>query len=142
MPVAWLTLWGRFPSPVSWKCIAEKKTAAGIYVVRVTAAIDPGWHIYSRHMNPCCLMPTRVSFRPHPDIVLRGSVLECGELQTRYDEILLMETRYYQGLVTFVQAAVLKGEPPATLSGTVEFMACEAKACMPPRTERFEVTLE
>ncbi len=73
-----------------------------------------------------------------------------------YEAVFGVDVHYYTDSVTFVQLVKLKrpirqastinrdrqGDGGVKLSGTVEFMACDATKCLPPDEVEFEVELK
>lgn len=128
-------------NPVKWTFTA-KKAKDNIYEVRMEAKIQKGWSTYSQTTPEGGPFPTKVTFHPNTNVQYGGKVKEVGTMKKKYEEVFEVDVHYYTDSVTFVQLIKLKKGVPTTLSGTVEFMACDAEQCLPPEEVEFEVALK
>ncbi len=128
-------------APVIWEFTAVKAKDK-TFNVRMTATLEPGWHIYSQHTPAGGPLPTAFVFDENPALVPEGEITEEGEPHFTLEEVFGVDVHYYNDSVSFVQRFTLNGDAPATVSGTVEFMVCNDQSCMPPAKETFEVTLD
>ncbi|RAV29474.1 protein-disulfide reductase DsbD domain-containing protein [Sinomicrobium soli] len=127
--------------PVHWKFTA-KKTGDNIYEVYATATLDDPWHIYSQYTDEGGPVPTILTFEDNPDVVLKGKPDEEGSLIEKYEDVFMVDTRYYAEQVSFVQKLEKQGMGTATLKGSVTFMACTDEQCLVPQEVEFVVALE
>ena len=108
-------------------------------VLKFTATIAQGWHLYSQHISEGGPMPTRFLFENCDDYILMGQMEEKGEATKFKDDTYEMEITWYTGVVSFVQRLNLK--PQSTkIKGTIEFMTCNDHTCMPGKQD-FNVDL-
>lgn len=130
--------------PVKWTFAATPvKAKTGMYEVRMTAVIEKGWHIYSQHTPDGGPMATKVTFAKNPMVLLGGKVTEDGKLHKERSEVFGVDVWSYDGKVSFVQIVKLKKPGVKTsLSGAVEFMACDESQCLPPEEVGFKVELK
>ncbi|MGS2741850.1 protein-disulfide reductase DsbD domain-containing protein [Sinomicrobium sp. M5D2P17] len=126
--------------PVEWK-FASKKLDDKTYEVRISAEMEYPWHIYSQHTEDGGPLPTEIVFTDHPAVALEGEVKEEGSLMEKYEEVFMVDTRYYEGAVDFVQTVKVKKDTPQVLEGNVTFMACTDEQCLTPQQIRFNVRL-
>ncbi len=104
-----------------------------------TATIAEGWHLYSQHINnDIGPIPTEFTFEENKQIKLIGNVNEPESLK-EYDANFEGELNFFKDSVAFQQK--IKYEKGAQLDGYVTFMVCNATMCLPPRDEKFEITL-
>jgi hypothetical protein len=74
---------------------------------------------------------------------LGGKVKEIGALHKVPEPAFGVDVWYYKDKVDFVQIVKLKKPGVKTsLSGTVEFMACDESQCLPPEEIPFEIELK
>lgn len=129
-------------SKVKWdytvKKIADKK-----YEVRMTANIQPGWHLYSQTQSEDAIaLPTTITFAKNPLLVVSGKPKEVGKLTDAFDKATQSRSRFYSNKVEFVQVVTVKSNVKTSLTGDVEFMVCDDKQCLPPDRSKFSVKLE
>jgi thiol:disulfide interchange protein DsbD len=126
---------------VQWS-FESKKVADKKYEVRLTASIKDSWHIYSTSTPDGGPLPTKISFAKNPLTVISGKIKEVGKLESHFEEVFDIDTKYYNNKVEFVQVVDVKGNAKTNLTGTVEFMACTDKECLPPKSIPFTVALK
>jgi len=129
-------------SPVSWT-FNSKKIAANIYELRLTATMQPGWHLYSQNQpSDAIAQPTLFKFNGNPLLALDGTVKEVGKLEKFRDEKLDVSANQYSGKVDFVQVVKVKGNAKTNVTGKLEFQTCDDKKCLPPKTLPFSIALK
>ena len=55
---------------------------------------------------------------------------------------LSVDVKYYSETVTFAQSIKLKSPVKTNLSGTIKYMVCNDKMCLPPKTISFNVPIQ
>jgi hypothetical protein len=128
-------------NPVKWS-FAAKKIDQVSYEVSLTATVDPGWHVYSQTTPDGGPSATVISFTQNPLIVLDGPVKEVGKLEQKYEELFGVNVKQFSNKVTFVQTVKLKGKAKTAINGTIEFMSCNNKECLPPANQKFSISLQ
>ena len=126
-------------NPVKWTFTA-KKVSAKEYDVYMTATLDNSWHIYAQDAGEGP-EPTSFSFTKNPLISLDGKVKEVGKLEKEYDKNFGSTLKFYANKVTFVQRVKAKTAAPTVLKGTVNYMVCNDRKCLPPKDVDFSVKL-
>jgi DsbC/DsbD-like thiol-disulfide interchange protein len=126
--------------PVKWSFSSKKKDAI-TYEVRITATIDNGWHIYSQTTPDGGPIPTTIEFTKNPLLVVEGIPKEVGKLEQKHEALFGVDVKQYSNKVEFVQVVKLKGNAKTVVNGTVEFMVCNDRECLPPTKEKFSITL-
>jgi len=126
---------------VEWK-FESKKLAEKKYEVKLTALVKNPWHIYSTTTPDGGPLPTKISFAKNPLTAFDGKLKEVGKLETHFEEVFDVDTKYFNNKVEFVQVVNLKGNAKTNLTGTVEFMACNDKECLPPKSIPFSIALK
>ncbi|NCU05560.1 MAG: hypothetical protein GXC73_16430 [Chitinophagaceae bacterium] len=137
-----LSLFAQSGSKVKWdytvKKIADKK-----YEVRMTANIQPGWHLYSQTQSEDAIaLPTTITFAKNPLLIVSGKPKEVGKLTDAFDKATQSRSRFYSNKVEFVQVVTVKSNVKTSITGDVEFMVCDDKQCLPPDKSKFSVKLE
>jgi len=129
-------------SPVSW-AFNSKKVSANLYELRLTATMQPGWHLYSQTQpSDAVAQPTSFTFNNNPLLSLDGRVKEVGKLEKFHDEKLDVSANQYSGKVDFVQVVKVKGSAKTNVTGKLEFQTCDDKKCLPPKTIPFSIALK
>jgi thiol:disulfide interchange protein DsbD len=83
-----------------------------------------------------------VSFTKNPLVTLSGPVKEIGKLETVFEKLFDVNVKQYSNEVTFQQNVTVKGNVKTNLAGTIEYMLCNEKECLPPRKNPFTVALQ
>lgn len=126
---------------VQWK-FESKKVADKKYEVKLIATVKNPWHIYSTTTPDGGPLPTKISFTKNPLTVLDGKVKEVGQLESHFEDVFDVDTKYFNNKVEFVQVVNVRGNAKTNLAGTVEFMACNDQECLPPKSVPFSIALK
>ncbi|HMR18846.1 MAG TPA: protein-disulfide reductase DsbD family protein [Sphingobacterium sp.] len=138
-----ITITGAFAqihNPVKWS-VAQKRLNNKEGVVFIKATIQPGWNIYSQNVPDGGPIPTSFSFKSSKDYSLNGKTAE-PKAQTKYEEVFAMTVPYFTKEVVFQQKVKLNANKPTTVTGSVEWQACDATQCLPPDEYNFTVTIK
>lgn len=124
-------------SPVSWS-FATKEAANGRTYVALRALCQEGWHIYAltlpRDDGP---FPTIISVTPSPAFKA-GETLEPAPVEVE-DPNFQMLVRYHGHEVEFLIPIDRLSKEAFNVAGTVEYMCCNDKTCLPPVSVEFNV---
>lgn len=134
------TAFSQIHNPVKWS-VASKKINSKEAVVFVKATVQNGWHIYGLTVPSGGPVATSFSFKSSKDFTLDGNTLE-PKTKTKFEEVFAMNVPYHNGEVVFQQKVKLNSKKPVSVSGTVEFMACDKTQCLPPDEYSFTVTIK
>jgi hypothetical protein len=126
---------------VQWK-FESKKLDDKTFEVKLIALVQDSWHIYSTTTPDGGPLPTKISFSKNPLTVIDGNIKEVGKLETHFEDVFDIDTKYYNDKVEFVQVVNVKGKAKTNVSGTVEYMACTNKQCLPPKSVPFSIALK
>lgn len=124
-------------NPVTWTYSA-KKIADKVYEIHMTANIDGNWHLYAQDAGEGP-EPTTFSFTANPLITFDGKVKEVGKLEKSYDKNFNSVLKYYAKKVDFVQKIKVKSSVATVVKGTVNYMVCNDRQCLPPKDVPFSV---
>ena len=125
--------------PVKWTYTA-KKVSDKVYDIYVTAMLDKSWHIYAQDAGEGP-EPTSFTFSNNPIVKLEGKVKEIGKLEQAFDSNFGSILKFYSDKVEFVQRVKLKTSANTIFKGSVTFMVCNDKKCLPPRQVPFTINL-
>jgi len=126
--------------PVKWS-YAARRTSATTAIVFMKAKIDRGWHIYSTVQGEGGPQKTAFSFTGSRDYALIGGIVE-GRPVRKFQKVFDMDVLYFEGDAVFSQKIRLRsGTKPFAVRGSVEFMVCNDRECLPPDEVSFSVPL-
>lgn len=134
-----ITAHAQILTPVKW-AYAAKKTGKDEAVILVKATIDNGWHIYSQHGGDEGPVKTAFKFTPADTYTLAGTPAEPKAVK-KYEKAFDMQVAYFEKNVVFQQKVKLKKDNPV-IKGTITYMACSNKECLPPEDVEFNVTVK
>lgn len=129
-------------TPVSWS-FSSKKISEGVYEIYLSAAIQPGWHLYAQKQpDDAVAQPTSFNFNKNPLLSFDGAVAEVGKMEKFKDDKLDISANQYSNKVDFVQRVKVKGKAKTNVTGKLEYQTCDDKKCLPPKTINFSIALK
>lgn len=128
-------------NPVSWTFTAKKNTDK-TFEVHLTAALQTGWHIYSQTTPDDGPVQTKFFFTNNPLIIVSGIPKEIGKLEQKHEPLFGVDVKQYSKKVDFVIIAKLKTVVKTSFIGSVEYMVCNDRECLPPKTVNFIIPLK
>jgi len=126
-------------NPVIWTYSA-KKIADKTYEIHMTATITGDWHLYAQDAGEGP-EPTTFNFTTNPLISFDGKVKEVGKMEKSYDKNFNSVLKYYAKKVDFVQKIKVKTAIATVVKGTVTFMVCNDRQCLPPKDVPFTINV-
>ena len=127
-------------NPVKWSYTA-KKVADKTYELHIKAYIDGNWHLYSQETGEGP-EPTSVKFAVNPLVKLDGKVKEAGTMEKVFDPNFNSTMKYYSKEVDFVQKIKVRSTANTLVKGSVTYMVCNDKRCLPPREIPFSIKID
>jgi DsbC/DsbD-like thiol-disulfide interchange protein len=124
-------------NPVQWTYTA-KKIADKTYELHITATIGSNWHLYAQDAGEGP-EPTKLTFTANPLVSLDGKVKEVGKMEKSFDKNFNSTLKYYASKVDFVQKVKVKSAIATVVKGSVNFMVCNDKQCLPPKDVPFSI---
>lgn len=124
-------------NPVIWTYTA-KKTGNKTYELHMTATISGNWHLYAQDAGEGP-EPTTFAFTANPLISFNGNVKEVGKMEKSYDKNFNSVLKYYAKGVDFVQKINVRSSIATVVKGTVTYMVCNDRQCLPPKDVPFEI---
>ena len=70
-----------------------------------------------------------------------GKTREVGQLEKQFDKNFNSTLKFYSNTVSFVQRVKTKSAVATVLKGAVNYMVCNDRKCLPPRSVDFTVKL-
>ena len=126
--------------PVVWTTDIEKTTDTE-YVLIFRAVMQPKWHLYSQNLPKDGPLPTEFVFEVADTAFELLGKTEESKTVTAFDPIFEMDLSWFEGEATFRQKIRLLQPELGTVSGEINFQACDDKICI-FRNEPFRFVLD
>lgn len=134
-------LFGQVFTPVKWK-FDIKPVKGDEYVIKYTATLDKGWTIYSLYTSDDGPVPTTVTYEQMAGIQLLGKAKETGARKEGMDALFGVNVIKFTSDKQFIIEQRIKAtKPGSTISGYVNYMACDQEKCLPPTDAEFTFTI-
>lgn len=130
---------GQESNTVQWQFSSQPISNDAI-MLKITANIAPGWHLYSQYIPKDGPLPTLFTFESAKGLMLIGTLEESGEAYKFHDEVYEMDVTWYLRKVDFLQRVRIT-EPMSVIRGKVEYMTCNTHSCIPD-TREFTIKTE
>lgn len=102
--------------------------------------IQEGWHLYSQHIqNDIGPVPTSFNIEQLSGIRLVDRVSEPEPIK-KYDENFEATLDFFEGEVLFTQKYT--GVPSGPITGTITYMLCNDRMCLPPVDVPFLISIK
>jgi thiol:disulfide interchange protein DsbD len=132
--------------PVAWKLQdppAASVKSGGRFTVKLLAAVQEGWHLYS--LKPMTEGPiaTRIWIAEGQPFSLSGAV-RAPEPRIMQDPSFGMEVELYEGEAVFtLPVRIAPGTTPGVqkLVVSASYQSCNNKLCLPPKTVKVEAPI-
>lgn len=126
-------------TPVKWS-YASKKIDNQKAIVFVKATIDKGWHIYSQQLAEGGPVKTSLTFTRNDAYALTGTTTEPKAVN-KFEKAFGINVQYFEHAVVFQQKILLK-TGQGTITGKINYMACNDKQCLPPEDVEFSIPVK
>ncbi|MFY9310356.1 MAG: cytochrome c biogenesis protein CcdA [Bacteroidia bacterium] len=126
--------------PVKWN-YSTKKISNCEYQLIFKAKIDGNWHMYGQKAYDDGPVSTSFHFTESPDYSLVGKTKE-GKLIKKLDSQFGVELEFFEHEAVFTQNIKVKTPKAIEVKGNVEFMVCNDRQCLPPKTLDFSFTAD
>ncbi len=127
-------------NPVTWKYTVVKATD-GTYLLKFNASIEPKWHLYNQTIPEGGPVPTSFVFEKSSAYTLTGKVRELSKAEVLYDSSFMMQLKIFSKQAVFEQKIISKVKTPFEVKGTVEYMSCNNRQCLPPKKVSFSFNI-
>ena len=134
-----LSVFAQIEQPVKW-AYAAKKISDKEAVIFIRATIDKGWHIYAQNIKDGGPVKTSFTFSPAESYQLIGKTNEPTPV-THFEKSFGMDVSYFENSVIFQQKIKLK-KAQTVVKGTLEYMTCNDRKCLPPNDVDFSVSIK
>jgi thiol:disulfide interchange protein DsbD len=122
--------------PVQWSLTPDRASVApgGTVLARLTATLEPGWHLYSPTTPKGGPIPTSLALAEAPAIA--ATRIYEPKPDRRFDANFQLDTETFENEVVFLVAVELRKNAPAgalDLTAQVRYQSCNDKMCLPPK---------
>jgi len=121
--------------PVKWT-FSSAKTSDSTANLYCKATIDKGWHVYSQFIKADGPVPTTFAFEKSTDFKLVGNPVEPKGIE-EFDPNFEMKLKFFENTVTFIQQIKIASTKAFKVKGSLNFMTCDNKQCLPPEDVDF-----
>ena len=115
------------------------RTCANEAEIVFSATIEKGWHVYSTEIEEGGPTPATFNIDKIEGAELIGKLTPIGNEIKQMDPIFEMEVKYFEDVAKFSQKIKLTGGN-YTISGFLEYGACNDASCLPPTSVDFSYT--
>lgn len=126
-------------NPVTWD-FGYEKTGDNTYELIFTATIEEGSHIYSMDIPEGGPIPTSVRIDSTSAFTAEGKPYEAIKPEEVFDEAFQMNIKSFSNTAEFRQK-LTSSESSFTVTGAVNYMACNNVTCSPPQDVEFEIAI-
>ena len=127
-------------NPVKWSFSSESINEKEAFIL-LTANIEEGWHVYSQFIEEGGPIPTAFTFTKSANYKLIGKPTETPKATSAFDNNFGMQISWHERKVIFKQKISLN-KPEVKVNGTLEFMVCNDKQCLPPEELAFSLVVK
>ncbi|MBK9274454.1 MAG: thioredoxin family protein [Flavobacteriales bacterium] len=126
--------------PVTWS-ISMVQVEGAQWDLIFRADIIDGWYVYSQQsFGDAGPMPTTLAFDTLPHVTLAGAAEETGaHVVQGHDPVFDMQVKKFKGYALFTQRVALT-DPASPITGRLEYMTCDDRACIFPDPVHFRIT--
>ncbi|HEX2920314.1 MAG TPA: cytochrome c biogenesis protein CcdA [Bacteroidales bacterium] len=125
--------------PVNWD-FGYTKTNGNEYELIFTATIEKGSHIYSMDIPEGGPIPTSFSIDSSALFTTLGKTYEATKAEEVFDEAFGMKISSFSNSAEFRQK-IVSDKKSFTVTGVVNYMACNNVTCSPPKDLEFEIKI-
>ena len=135
MVISCLSVVAQMQDPVHFKT-EWKSISANEAEIIFSATIDPGWHVYSTDLGDGGPTQATINIDKIRGAALDGKLKPGSNEIKKMDPIFEMEVKFFEKTAKFTQKVKLNGGK-YSVSGYLEYGACNDENCLPPTSVDF-----
>lgn len=135
MVISCLSVIAQMQDPVHFKT-EWKSISANEAEIIFSATIDPGWHVYSTDLGDGGPTQATINIDKISGAALDGKLKPGSNEIKKMDPIFEMEVKFFEKTAKFTQKVKLNGGK-YSVSGYLEYGACNDENCLPPTSVDF-----
>ncbi len=121
--------------PIKWNF--ESIQDGRIVELVFKADIETNWHLYDTNLPEGGPIATQIVYEDSASFEFLGGLEKEPDPFEKYDEIFMMNLRFFSDEAILTQKIRLKSDEPVEISGFVLFMGCNDEMCLPPNEAEF-----
>ncbi len=122
-------------NPVRWE-VSSEMTSPTEGVIRYSATIEPGWHLYGTTLPDGGPKATSISYDRMEGVELVGELVPSQAPVEKIDMTFNLKLNWWEGDVVLSQKFRLKdGSKGYAVAGVITFQGCNDGSCIPPTRE-------
>lgn len=127
--------------PIKWSSKLEM-TSDKEGVVKFSAEIEDGWHLYGFNLPKGGPISTSINFTTLNGVELVGDIVPSVAPIEKLDMIFHLNLSYWENNVSFTQKIKVTGDDGFKIAGQINFMSCNdtEKRCLPLKKESFDLS--
>src|SRR5690554_4865969 len=126
---------GQIIEPIKWTFDSHQEGRDVALIFK--ASIEQDWHLYDTYLPEGGPIATQMVFNDSTLFEFDEELQKEPLPVEKYDEIFMMNLRFFSDEVTLTQNIRLKNDDPVEISGYVLFMGCDDEMCLPPNEAEF-----
>jgi thiol:disulfide interchange protein DsbD len=135
-----LSIQAQVQNPVKWVASYKSISATEGEIV-ISATIDKGWHTYSQKPTTDGPIPTSFNFTPSKQYQLIGKTEE-NQAHEEFQEAFGAKVFLFSDKAEFKQKIKITSKSGFAIPFKVEYMCCDDKMCLPPKTIDLNVKVQ
>jgi len=135
-----ISLFAQILEPVKWS-FSSKRLNDSMAELSFKATMDKSWHVYSQFIPDGGPVPTSFTFTKNNEYKLIGKVKEPKPIE-EFDANFDMVLKYFANTAQFKQNIKIISNKPVVVKGSLEYMCCDDKQCLPPSVVEYEFKLD
>ncbi len=127
-------------TPVTFSATVEKVNHRQVQIV-IAGTIDNGWYLYGTTLPEGGPLPTTLKLQASSSFKTVGKLKEITPTKEKVDEMFEMKVQYFAEKCKIGQVLEIVNYEPFTVSGTLEYQACDNRNCVAASYD-FSVTVD
>jgi thiol:disulfide interchange protein DsbD len=129
------SLYSQIYNPVNWSTEVKQKKDEATLIFK--ASIEKNWHLYATQLlSDDGPIATEINFEKNDNFEFIEGLNE-SKFETMFDPIFEMEVSFHEKKAKFSRKILIKSEKDFEVKGSVYFMVCDDKKCLPPEEIEF-----
>lgn len=127
-------------NPIRWR-VNVRMTSPSEGEVILKAISEPGWHLYGTDIPKGGPKPTAIDLSKSKGVQFTSPIKVAPSPVKVHDDMFGIDLTWWEGNVTFRRSFKVTNPNDARIEGTITYMGCNNKTCMPPATENISKPL-
>lgn len=137
---AGIALRAQTQNPITWTA-SYKSVSSTAGEIIITATIEKNWHTYSQRPTEDGPVPTSLMFKESKQYQLVGKAEESDEHEI-FDNAFGAKIFVFSDKAEFTQKIRVVGKAGFSIPLQIEYMCCNDKMCLPPKTVELTVKVQ